>query len=601
MRVTPTMVLIPVAALLGFLLLFDNLSPSEATSIPPPLDAGEAVSGSWYCAAGDTNEGRTTSVVFAPVPSDDLEPTDVVVSTFGDGERDPGSETRVLPEDVRVDELPPGRNSIGVAARWWGRPAVLSRVWRVGGSDFPSGWVAGPCEPSPSINWFIPGLSTDGGGQARLILANPFDSSATATVTLATPEGLLQPRRLGNLHVPDGEVLRIELNEFAPEQADLGVIVRVRAGRLVAEGVQSFNAAIGGVDGVTLVKAASASALSWTIPWVEVADRVGADEEGDEDGVDSWVWITNPSTETAEIELTLHTSTGTAPPVIGSEDVGEPEAPTVPSAPSPTADGSPPTATPGPGTPPATPTPPEVEVPDREAASETLRIAPGAVRRVDVAELLPGGTGVAGVTVTSTNDVPIVASAGTIRRDPATVLSALAIQIGAPLADMTWVWSVPPPTDRSTHLHVVNLGDQPATLDVRYHVGDGQITSFSRQVVVPVGALADVDLSIDVGDAEQLTVYVRADQPIVAGYRSLNTEGRPDLVLGLGAAGHTWQGGGQVPRAVHRPELVRQLGTSGQPSTVEEPTAPDIEFEAPTDVRSSPEPTRSGSPTPGGQ
>ncbi|MDX1510393.1 MAG: DUF5719 family protein [Nitriliruptorales bacterium] len=596
MRVTPAMVLVPVAALLGFLLLFDHLSPSEATSIPPPLDAGEAVSGSWYCAAGDTNEGRTTSVVFAPVPSDDMEPTDVIVSTFGAGERDPGSETRVLPEDVRVDELPPGRDSIGVAARWWGRPAVLSRVWRVGGSDFPSGWVAGPCEPSPSINWFVPGLSTDGGGQAQLILANPFDSSATATVTLATSEGLLQPRRLGNLHVPDGDVLRIELNEFAPEQADLGVIVRVRAGRLVAEGVQSFNAAIGGVDGVTLVKAAPATALSWTIPWVEVADRVGSDEEGDEDGVDSWVWVTNPSTEAAEIELTLHTDTGTAPPVIGSEDIEEPAAP----ATSPPPDSGSPTATPSPV---AQPSPgPPIDLPDPEAASETLRIEPGAVRRIDVAELLPGGTGVAGVTVTSTNDVPIVVSAGTIRRDPAAVLSALAIQIAAPLADTTWVWSVPPPADRATHLHVVNLGDQPATLDVRYHVGDGQIANFSAQVIVPVGALADVDLSIDVGDAEQLTVYVGSDQPIVAGYRSLNTEGRPDLVLGLGAAGHTWQGGGQVPRAVHRPELVRQLGTSGQPATMEEPTAPDLEFDAPTEDRPSPSPSPSpsGSPTTGG-
>ena len=590
MRVTPTMVLVPVAALLGFLLLFDSLNPSGATSTPPPIEAGEAVSGSWYCAAGDTNEGRTTSVVFAPVPGDDLLPTDVIVSTFGDGERDPGAETRVLPEDVRVDELPPGRNSIGVAARWWGRPAVLSRVWRVGGSDFPSGWVAGPCEPSPSINWFIPGLSTDGGGQAQLILANPFDSSATATVTLATPEGLLQPRRLGNLHIPDGDVLRIELNEFAPEQADLGVIVRVRAGRLVAEGVQSFNAAIGGVDGVTLVKAAPATAVSWTIPWVEVAERVGSDEEGDEDGVDSWLWITNPSSEPAEIELTLHTSTGSAPPGIGSGG-SEPVASPTPSAP--TAAASPTTS------PDTSPTAPAIASPEPEVATETLQIAPGAVRRIDVAELLPGGTGVAGVTVTATNDVPIVASAGTIRRDPATVLSALAIQIGAPRADTTWVWSVPPPRDRSTHLHVVNLGEEPATLDVRYHVGDGQIASLSRQVVVPVGASQDVDLSVDVGDADQLTVYVRADQPIVAGYRSLNTEGRPDLVLGLGAAGHTWQGGAPVPRAVHRPELVRQLGTSGQPPTTPQPT-PGIEFELP----SAPSPTRTpvpaGSPTSGG-
>jgi len=563
MRLTPQIVLVPVAAVIGFLLLFDTLSPSTASPVPSPVVADQAVSGSWYCAAGDTNEGRTTAVVFAPVPGEQPAPTDVLVSTFGEGRNEPGSETRVLPEDVRVDELPSGRSSIGVSARWWGRPAVLSRVWRVGGSEFPSGWVAGPCESTPSANWYLPGLSTDGGGEARLILANPFEGDATATVTLATPEGRLQPRRLENLHVANHSVLRIVLNEFAPEQADLAVIVHVRAGRLVSEGVQSFNAAIGGVDGVTLVKAAPATALRWTIPWLEVADRVGEDEEGDQDGVESWLWIANPSDEAADVQINLHTPQGAAPPGLGGEGGAAPT--------------------------------------EGDLSLESLQVEPGSVLRLDVADLLPGGAGVAGVTIESTNEVPIVASAATVRRDPAAALSALAIQLGAPRGDPTWVWSVPPPVDRTTHLHVVNLGEAPASLDVRYHTGEGQLVTLDRELTVPAGALLDVDLTGAVGDASQLTVYVSSDQPIVAGYRSLNIEGRPDLVVGLGASSITWQGGGQVPTALHRPELVRQLGTGDQPSPdpagtpTSDPSPTPVPSPAPT-VPAGPSPTAPSSP-----
>lgn len=548
MRASPIVVLAVAAALVGALLAYDAIEPSSATTVPELVEAGGAVSGSWYCAAGDTNEGRTTSVIFAPVPGAQPGPTDVVVSTFGEGERRAGSETRVLPQDVRVDELPSGQSSIGVSARWWGQPAVLSRVWRVGGADFPSGWVAGPCEPTPSATWIIPGLSTAGGGQGRVVLANPFESDATAAITLATPSGFEQPRRLENLLIPAGSVRDIVLNEHAPQQDDLGVIVEVLAGRLVTEGVQTFNAAIGGVDGATLVKAAPAAATRWTIPWLQVADRVGSEDEGDQDGVDSWVWITNPSETIADVQINLHTTEGSqAPGSLGSV-TGQPS----------------PAATPEPTEPTATPTEGVTEAPGGSENLETFFVDPGAVVRVDMADLLPEGNGAAGVSVESHNDVPIVVSGGTVRRDPAAVLSSLAIQLGAAQPDTTWVWSAPPPTGRTTHLQVVNLGETEATLSVQLHTGGAEIVALEREITVAPGALANVDLTDDVGDADQLTVYVTSDQPVVAGYRSLNVEGRPDLVVGLGASSSAWRGGSLIPVASYRSGLVHQLDTGGE-------------------------------------
>lgn len=560
MRASPIAILVVAAAVVGSLLAYDAIEPSAATSVPDLVEAGGAVSGSWYCAAGDTNEGRTTSVIFAPIPGEQPGPTDVVVSTFGEGERHAGGETRVLPQDVRVDELPSGQHSIGVAARWWGQPAVLSRVWRVGGADFPSGWVAGPCEPTPSATWIIPGLTTAGGGQGRVVLANPFESDATASITLATPSGFEQPRRLENILVPAGSVREIVLNEHAPQQDDLGVIVRVLAGRLVTEAVQTFNAAIGGVDGATLVKAAPAAATRWTIPFLQVAERVGSEDEGDQDGVDSWVWITNPSETIADVQINLHTTEGSQAP----GNVGTTEQPT-------------PAATPTAGATEGVSEPPEENL-------ETFFVEPGAVVRVDMADLLPEGTGAAGISVESHNEVPIVVSGGTVRRDPAAVLSSLAIQLGASQPDTTWVWSAPPPSNRTTQLQVVNLGDAEATLTVQLHTGGGEFVTLDRVIRVAPGALANVSLTEDVGDAEQLTVYVSSDQPVVAGYRSLNVEGRPDLVVGLGASSSAWRGGNLIPVASYRSGLVHQLDTGGQSddaAVVED--RPDFEFEQGTE------------------
>lgn len=322
---------------------------------PPPGERGAPVaigreldSGAWYCAAGATAGGDTMAIVAALPPTS---PTSAAVrtDTLEDGTQVRGGEIEVLPGRVAAQAVAEGNEAVGVAGRWWVAPAAVGRTWERRTTGEPSGRVEGPCEPEPSEAWYLPGVTTVGGAQARVAVANPFETDAAITLDLVTPEGLETPELLKNVAVPARSVRTIELNRFAPERADLGVVVRVRAGRVVAEAWQSLDPGLGGVQGVTLAKLAPELATTWTVPWFAGQ------------GAESWLWVVNPSERPASVGLTVHTGAGGTPP----------------------------------------------------EGLEELTVPPGAVRRVDLrgtlAEGVPGG----GVTVTSGNGVPVAVSGAT--------------------------------------------------------------------------------------------------------------------------------------------------------------------------------------------
>ncbi|MBW3620643.1 MAG: hypothetical protein KY461_10395 [Actinobacteria bacterium] len=487
--------------------LIDRANPSTATARPEPVLAGAAMSGAWYCAVGDTTEDAQMRVTAAVPPGDTDRPADVTIDTFGAGEALTGREISVPPGTSTSRDVATGHEEAGVASRWWDEPAAVGRSILVRPTGGPEGYIEGPCEPEPSARWIVPGVATSGGAQALLTLANPFDSDASVTITFPTPDGLIEPQLLENVVVPKRSTRTVLVNEHAPEEPDLGILVRARSGRVVAEAVQTLSAAIGGVDGVSLVKATAQPAETWTVPWFDLGEDV-----------QSWLWVTNVEDRPAALALTLHASSGGIVP----EEIDE------------------------------------------------ITLEAGETRRIDLRDLLPEGTTRAGVTVRSENSVPVAASVATEYAGADVERTGFAVQLGAAAPDSLWVLSGGPPAGRDTSVHLSNPGSEPASVDVLVASAGGAAAPADLQGIdVPPGAMRSVDLTPHLPeDAADHSIFVVAREgTVVPGRRGVDRVGTLRLVAGGGVPGSLWAGGRIVPPVDHAPTLTQRLGTDLGPRT----------------------------------
>ena len=499
---SPLLALVAVAAVVVLGLGLDRLVPPRTPAPVEPVAAGPATSGAWYCAAGGAGGSSELLLVTAAPPSGASAPGETVTATVEDGEVQIVRRGNVFASSANLDRFTGGADAVGLATRWWDLPVAVTRYWEVRSEAGVSGVVAGPCQAHPSNEWIVPGLATAGGAQAELHLVNPFDSDATVAVTLATPEGVLEPRRLENVVVPRRSVLRIELNEHAPERTDLGVIVTTRAGRVVVEAVQSFNAAIGGVEGLALAAAAAEPAETWTVPWF--AD--GEDRQ-------SWLWVTNPGDRAAAVELTVHTGEGGTVP----EGV------------------------------------------------EELTLPPGSVQRVDLRGLLPEGEDWGGLTVRSDNGQPIVASVATQFLAEDSVRTGIALELGSAVTDASWVLSGGPTADRAVEVVLVNPGGDDAVVDLEVWAGAGILRPDDlRGIRVPTGQAVRVVLSEEqLPAAPAYTIFVTAREGrIVAGQVATTAgEGPLHALSSLGVPIGRIAEGGSIPPVRYDRGMAHRIGT----------------------------------------
>lgn len=503
MRATsPLLAALAVVAVVALGLGLDRLVPLGSQAPSEPVAAGTATSGAWYCAAGGAGAGSGLLLITAAPPSDVSTPGETVTTSVTDGEVEVLRRGNVFASSANLDRLTGGAEAIGLATRWWDLPVAVTRYWDVRSEAGVSGVVSGPCVAQPSDTWIVPGLATAGGAQADVHLANPFDSDATVAVTLTTPDGVLAPRRLENVVVPRRSVLRIELNEHAPERADLGVVVETRAGRVVVEAVQSFNAAIGGVEGLALASAAPEPAEVWTIPWfADAEDR------------QSWLWITNPGERAAAVELTVHTGEGGTVP----EGV------------------------------------------------EEITLPAGSVQRVDLRGLLPAGDAWGGLTVRSENGQPIVASVATQFTAEDATRTGFALELGSVVTDDSWVLSGGPTAEREVEVVLVNPGGDDAVVDLEVWAGAGILRPDDlRGIRVPTGQAVTVTLSEDqLPAAPAYTVFVAAREGLVVAGQVVTTTGEGPLepVASPGVPIGSTAEGGTLPPIRFDPGMAHRIGT----------------------------------------
>lgn len=587
MRWSPTLLLAVVALVVGALVLVDLRMPSEATDRSDPVAAGPAVGGAWYCAAGAVTETDELAVLTA-TPTTSSNPSDTEVRAL-DGQSTVVATQPVFPGSARLTSLGVEGvqgDSVGAAVRWWDEPTATSRIWRIQGQG-PGGLVSGPCASGPSPTWYVPGMSTAGGATGQLYLANPFAADASVSISFTTPTGPVAPILLENVSVPSSSVAVVDLAEHIPRQADIGVAVETRSGRVVVEGVQRLDPAIGGVEGVSLVRAAPRLSETWTIPWsltdpVAVAEPDPAADEAqapavteeptdagtepaeepttEEPAVDapserqvrtaspgrgtaSWIWVSNPGEEAAAVTVTLHTADGPVVPDIGDE----------------------------------------------------LLVEGGHVLRIDLRGLLPAGQSAAGATVRSENAVPVAAGLATLvapeSDDPAD--TGYTAQLGWPSGDGAWVVPGETGEGRRQVLHVVNPGADPAVVDVAVWDGAALRRPDDLQgVAVPAGALVELDVTDVVAGAPQMAAFLTAvEGTIVAGRHAVGEGEDADWVAHTGVPASLWSGGDVVPPVDHDPQLIERLGTTGGLPTVD----PDAVEPSPTPT---PTPTLPPSPVP---
>ncbi|MEX1162628.1 MAG: DUF5719 family protein, partial [Nitriliruptor sp.] len=450
-------------------------------SVDPALEAGtEAVSGRSICAVGDARPGTTLAVdVARPGVAGDAPATTEVIG-FEGGRATTLATSRLFP-GAASRTAPDAGASSAVDVRWSGGPAVTARAWRLDGEeDLPEGTAAGPCVPgTAATSWTIPGLTTAGGAEARLRLANPHGSGATVAVGFLTPEGPDDPTRLRNVSIAPRETLELVLNEYLPEQPDLAVVVEVASGRVAVEGVQLTRSAIGGVDGVSLLQPATEPSEVWTVPWIIQGE-----------GRSSWLWITNRTDRSAPVELTYHTPDGGIVPELLSE----------------------------------------------------VSVPPGTVRRVDLAGTLPEGIDSAALTARS-DGVPVTISgvARIEAEDPSD--TGFAVQLGAAASDGTWTITGSGAIRNTEQLRLINPGSEPVTIDAILWNGSqaSQPPELAGLEVAP-GALLTVPLQglLDGSPSWALTVRSATGEFVAASLSSGDPDGARHLVSTTGAPSSWW-------------------------------------------------------------
>jgi hypothetical protein len=535
-RRSPWAALALAAVIVAAVVLIDRYAPVPTAAAGPAAAVAvpdDPVAGSWVCAVGDGREGTTLDTSIARPAIGGTGPASVDLLHLHEGEADTTSLPALFPPSHTIEGLDDDRDDVATWARWSGAPAAVSREWRweEDAEDLPAATVAGPCAQPFSPQWTIPGMSSAGGHEARLRLANPYRTDATVAVHFVTPEGVRAPIALQNWTVPARTVREINVNEVLPEEDDLAAVVQVETGRLSVEGYQITRSAIGGVDGASLLAAAPAPEETWTVPWV--ADR---------DDATSWLWIANTGDRTATVELTLHTPDGG-------------------------------------------------DVPDGLAE---VTVPPGELRRVELGGTLPDGQDEVAVTARS-DGAPVVVSAATRivteeeepeddeeldldelealedlelddpadDQDTVAPQTGFAVQLGVPGLDTSWSVSGGAVAGRGELVRLANPSGEDALVDVVLFDGSRAVEPDELQdVAVPAGSAVSVPIEDHLGDVGAWTAFVTASEgQLAVGRVGWAHDDALHLVAIPGVPGSRAVPTGEALAGVEAAGLVHRLGT----------------------------------------
>jgi len=239
----------------------------------PAVDSNDARSSTWFCAASTaTEDGLADSEVV--LANTALSDTTAVVSVFvGSAEPlldAPVSELVVpLPAqtltNLRLADLVPNSAVVSIAVEVDGGGVLVDKI-----SSGPTGLDRSACAIDGSREWVITSGSTIPGSRLQLVVFNPFPDDAVVDIDFVSEVGARSPEDLVALHVPAQSSRLIEIGDVFAASERITSFVRVRSGRVVAEGIQSFDGSDSPL-GLSVITGAPATAESWTFPGISPA------------------------------------------------------------------------------------------------------------------------------------------------------------------------------------------------------------------------------------------------------------------------------------------------------------------------------------------
>ena len=386
---------------------------------------------------------------------------------------DPGgaASIRIQPQESGNSELPEGRLLMqrveGPAIEAVGYGAVLHAGALLATDKPVSGSGAARCPRVVSEKWYFPAGSSSLGYDERILVRNPFPDEAVVSVTFFTPTGKTTKANLAEVAVPAGQSKFIQVNDFILRQPVLGAAVTTQRGRIVAWRA-IFAEPEDRPSGVSFELGATSPSEQWYFP----EGQVGG-------GIDEVITLLNPHRREAIVTVSLATRSKPVQP------------------------------------------PKLVEV----------RVAPGAVKAISLPQTLSQrdqDLGGVGATVTSTNDVAVVAERtvwyGADR-------SGVASSIGAREAALQWI--VPPAAVASVEdsLVLLNPSDQKATVSIQLFRQSGDAITPNDSISVKAGARIEFSLS-QLSGGQPVAVLVTSDVPVVAERVASTGNGDVSSVMG---------------------------------------------------------------------
>ncbi len=230
----------------------------------PTVAPADAVSSTWYCAEGTSNEGGRAdeTVIIANLNPAPITATVTVLS----GGR------AVATRRERVEALGQRRVTLS-SIRAATEPGVIVGALEGGvavehelarGSDS----TVGPCARQASRSWYFAAGDTSAGMEDWLALFNPFADDAIVDLTFLTPEGVQSPLAGQAIVVPRQSRVSVPLQQVLGNQSELAVLAHARLGRVVAE--QSlYSDGSSEPAGLTTALGATGAAPRWRVPSVD--------------------------------------------------------------------------------------------------------------------------------------------------------------------------------------------------------------------------------------------------------------------------------------------------------------------------------------------
>ena len=246
----------------------------ETTSIAAVSSVADdaALSSTWFCAAATGVSGDADSEIV--IANTGLETARAIVSVF-EGSTEAIIDAPVveqvieLPalsiESLRLADLAPDIANVSAAVEVDRGGVLVDKI-----SSGPTGVARTACASEASTDWVVTSGSTVPGSELQLVVFNPFPDFATVDIDFVSEVGTRTPEDLIGLTIPSRASRVIDVSDVVASSENITSFVRVRTGRVVVEGIQSFDGE-GAPQGLSVISGAPTPASEWMFAGVTPA------------------------------------------------------------------------------------------------------------------------------------------------------------------------------------------------------------------------------------------------------------------------------------------------------------------------------------------